>query len=145
MTQTSNKPFHRIVVGLDGSEFSEATLKWAAAQAELTGSTLEVLTTWQSPISYGWVMPIPEGFDPRAAAGEAIASVLKVVHDLHPALVIHSHVVEGHPAPTLVEASGEADLLVVGGKGHGDFAGLLLGAVSDYCAHHAKCPIVIIH
>jgi nucleotide-binding universal stress UspA family protein len=57
---------------------------------------------------------------------------------------MHTHIVEGHPAPTLVEASHEADLLVVGCKGYGEFAGMLLGSVSEYCAHHARCPVVII-
>jgi nucleotide-binding universal stress UspA family protein len=53
-------------------------------------------------------------------------------------------VVEGAPAPVLLEAAKGADLLVVGMRGHGGFVGLLLGSVSQQCAHHAPCPIAIV-
>ena len=53
-------------------------------------------------------------------------------------------VVEGHPAPALVEAALGADLLVVGSRGHGEFSGMLLGSVSEYCTHHVSCPITVV-
>jgi len=52
-------------------------------------------------------------------------------------------VVEGPPAPTLVEASHRADLLVVGSRGHGEFTGMLIGSVSNHCASHAHCSVVV--
>jgi len=58
---------------------------------------------------------------------------------------IERRVVEGRPAAVLVNESQGADLLVVGSRGHGGFAGLLLGSVSQQCAHHAACPVVIVH
>jgi len=58
---------------------------------------------------------------------------------------IERRVVEGRPAAVLVDESQGADLLVVGSRGHGGFAGLLLGSVSQQCAHHAACPVVIVH
>jgi nucleotide-binding universal stress UspA family protein len=134
----------RIVVGIDGSDSSGATLEWAAKQAEVTGSDLEVLSTWQWPATYGWALPMPSDFDPRAEVANEVDRVVKAVRDVVPHITMHTHVVEGHPAATLVEASLGAELLVVGSKGHGEFAGMLLGSVSDYVAHHARCPVVII-
>jgi nucleotide-binding universal stress UspA family protein len=138
------KTFHRIVVGVDGSKASAATLAWAASQAAITGSRLDVLTTWEWPTGYTWSIPIPSDFDPQAETQQDIDGIVKTVVDAHPDLVIQTHVVEGHPALTLVEASHEADLLVVGSTGHGEFAGLLLGSVSDYCVHHARSPVVVV-
>jgi len=57
---------------------------------------------------------------------------------------IDTLVVEGHPAEVLVEASSHADLLVVASRGHGQFGGMLLGSVSQHCATHAHCPVVIV-
>jgi nucleotide-binding universal stress UspA family protein len=138
------KTFHRIVVGVDGSKASVATLAWAASQAANTGARLDVLTTWEWPTGYTWSIPIPSDFDPKAETEHDIDGIVKTVADAHPGLVIQTHIVEGHPAPTLVEASHEADLLVVGSTGHGEFAGLLLGSVSDYCVHNARCPVVVV-
>jgi len=52
-------------------------------------------------------------------------------------------VIDGHPAPVLVEASKGAELLVVGSRGHGEFVGMLIGSVSEYCAAHALCPVLV--
>jgi nucleotide-binding universal stress UspA family protein len=52
-------------------------------------------------------------------------------------------VVEGHPAPVLVEASKAADLLVVGNRGHGEFVGMVIGSVSEHCAANAHCPVLV--
>jgi nucleotide-binding universal stress UspA family protein len=144
MKEAEAKRFHRIVVGIDGSISSGATLEWAANQARLNGSNLEVLSTWEWPASYGWTVPVPSDFDPKAEAVNEVGRIVKSVRDKFPGLSIHSHVVEGHPAPTLVGASREADLLVVGSRGQGEFTGMLLGSVSCYVAHHARCPVVII-
>ena len=141
---TQEKRFNRIVVGIDGSSSSDDAVEWAANQAKLTGSNLEVLSAWEWPASYGWAVPIPSDFDPRVEATNQVDRVVKGVRDEFPDVAIHTHVVEGHPAPTLVEASHEADLLVVGSSGHGEFTGMLLGSVSDYVAHHAHCPVVIL-
>jgi nucleotide-binding universal stress UspA family protein len=144
MKDIQARPFHRIVVGVDGSTSSAATLEWAAKQAKLTGSSLEVVTTWEWPTNYGWAMALPSDFDPKADITNDVIRVVKVAQDAGPDVVMHTHVVEGHPAPTLVQASYEADLLVVGSTGYGELAGMLLGSVSEHCAHHARCPVAII-
>ncbi len=134
---------HRIVVGVDGSPSSMAALEWAATYAGLTGATLEVLMTWEWPASYGWSIPIPAGYDPEHDSAKSLEKTLKPVREGHPDIAIRSNVIEGHPAPILVKASDGADLLVVGSRGHGEFAGMLLGSVSEHCVTNAHCPVLV--
>ena len=70
--------------------------------------------------------------------------VLKPVRAAHPGISIDPSVIEGHPAPLLVKASSGADLLVVGSRGHGEFAGMLLGSVSEHCVTNAHCPVLVL-
>ncbi len=134
---------HRIVVGVDGSEASVAAVAWAARQAELTGAVLEVVMTWEWPTSYGWSLPIPTGYDPAAESEKLLARILEPVRREHPGITLQPTILEGHPAPRLVEASTGADLLVVGSRGHGEFAGMLLGSVSEHCVTNAECPVLV--
>jgi nucleotide-binding universal stress UspA family protein len=90
------------------------------------------------------VASLPTAYDPEKDVSKAIDDVLRSKRDNHPDVVIHSTVRQGRPAVTLVEASKEADLLVVGTHGHGEVSALLLGSVSEDCAHPASCPVVII-
>jgi len=138
------EPIHRIVVGVDGSKCSLAALHWAARQAELTGSDLEVITTWEWPNSYGVVLVVPDGYNPEADARAVLDDVLETVRENHPGLVVRLVVVRRHPAPALVEASRGADLLVVGSRGHGEFTGMLLGSVSEHCVTNAHCPVLVL-
>ncbi len=133
----------RIVVGIDGSPPSLDALSWAARQADLTGSTLEIVMTWEWPASYGWAAPVPTDFDPEEDVRKALEDAVASVRAAYPDLSIDPRVVSGHPAPILVEASKGADLLVVGSRGHGEFVGMLIGSVSEYCATNAHCPVVV--
>jgi nucleotide-binding universal stress UspA family protein len=134
----------RIVVGVDGSDSSIRALEWAARQAELTHDVLEVVTTWEWPIYDGWSAPFPEGWDPRADATKILDEMVGKLRQAHPDLVVRSEVVEGHPAPVLIGASRGANLLVVGSRGHGEFAGMLLGSVGEHCVTHADCPVLVL-
>jgi nucleotide-binding universal stress UspA family protein len=140
-----------IVVGVDSSEGAKAALRFALEEAKLRGSTLRIVHTWQ--FGYIGVSGIA-GFSPVAGAdlGElrraAEVALDAVLHEAAPdteGVVIERRVSEGAPATVLVHESRQADLLVVGSRGHGGFTGLLLGSVSQQCAHHAACPVVIVH
>ena len=141
-----------IVVGVDSSEGGKAALRFALEEAKLRQATLRVVHTWQ--FGYIGVSGI-EGFSPvvgadlgdlRRTAEVALDAVMHGVAPDSDGLVIERRVSEGAPATVLVDESRQADLLVVGSRGHGGFAGLLLGSVSQQCAHHAAfCPVVIVH
>jgi nucleotide-binding universal stress UspA family protein len=137
------EPARRIVVGIDGSPSSTEALQWAVKQAELTGSTLEALTTWEWPTSYGVALFLPDGYDPAADAQQVLEGVLEPVRKAHPDADIRPVVAEGHPALALVEASRNADLLVVGSRGYREFKGMLLGSVSEHCVAAAHCPVLV--
>ena len=134
---------HRIVVGTDGSPSSIEAVEWAARQAELTGAALEVIMTWEWPLSFGWSV-VPNEYDPASDGEKVLAEIVARLRKAHPGLSIGTSVVEGHPAPVLVKASAGADLLVVGSRGHGEFAGMLLGSVSEHCASNAHCPVLVL-
>jgi nucleotide-binding universal stress UspA family protein len=133
---------HRILVGVDGSPSSMAALDWAARQAELTGSSVEVVTTWEWPISYAWTFPSP--YVPSADAQEVLDQAIESTTREHPTVTFRPSLVEGHPAPVLVSESRGADLLVVGCRGHGAFAGMLIGSVSEHCVTNAHCPVLVL-
>lgn len=140
-SQDSSAP--PIVVGVDGSAPSLAALEWAARQAEFTGSWLEAVIVWQWPRSFGYAMALPSDYDPAAEAGKVLDSALSDVQKAHPEVEIRSSVIEGFPAQVLAEASKDAEMMVVGSRGHGEFAGLLLGSVSEHCTTHAHCPVLV--
>jgi len=139
--------FGRIVVGVDGSESSRAALAWAVRQAALTGATVDAVHAWHIPVTYGYgygyamVLPVP---DLEKLAGRVIDKAVAEVADLASGVEIRAVTVEGNPARALLDAAKDADLLVVGSRGHGGFTEALLGSVSQHCVHHADCPVVVI-
>jgi nucleotide-binding universal stress UspA family protein len=133
----------RIVVGVDGSAASIDALRWATRQAELTGSTVQAVTTWQVPNQYGNDY-YDDRFDWAEIAQQTVDAAIAEAAGGAP-FTGESAVVQGHPARSLVEVSHDAELLVVGSRGHGGFAGLLLGSVSEYVVAHANCPVLVIH
>jgi nucleotide-binding universal stress UspA family protein len=138
----------RIVAGVDGSSSSLSALRWAIRQAGLTGAAVDAVIAWHNPASrggYGWATAGPgQNYDFQEVAAktleEAISSALEQTSDV----CVRTQVTEGHPARILLDASGGADLLVVGSRGHGGFAEALLGSVSQHCVQHASCPVVVI-
>lgn len=134
----------KLVVGVDGSPASNRALRWAADQAARTGAVLHALTAWTYPAFYGWG-PGMEGFDFGDEARRAQDAALKETLGEDVAERVIRHVVDGQAAAMLLEAAADAELLVVGSRGHGGFAGLLLGSVSSHVVAHARCPVVVVH
>jgi nucleotide-binding universal stress UspA family protein len=138
----------RIVVGVDGSAGSQAALAWAVEEARLHGATLVAVHAWQPPAVYGTgfapVPVVPPDGAYEDAARELLEGELARVAGGHPDVTIERHVIEGAPGEVLVTMAGEADLVVVGSRGHGNLVGMLLGSVSQHCAHRSPVPVVIV-
>jgi nucleotide-binding universal stress UspA family protein len=130
-----------IVVGVDGSPQSQKAVAWAVEQAKKTGGTVELMIAWARPVSYGLPLVVA-GLDPEALARETVEKTATDI-DL-PADRVITNIVHGAAPTILVERSSQADLLVVGSRGHGGFAELLLGSVSAHAVHHAACPVVVV-
>ncbi len=130
-----------IVVGVDGSEQSLAALHWAVDEARLRHGKVRVITAWHYP-------PVPStvedsGIDDSFHAAERVqADALKAV--AADGMDIAGKVVRDSPAIALLDAAKDADLLIVGSRGHGGFAGLLIGSISGQVSHHAPCPVLIV-
>ena len=135
---------HRIVVGVDGSQPSQQALRWAAHLAATFGARLDAVTAWDFPASYGWA-PVPSDWDPASDMRKSLDETVRAVFGDQPPAALRREVREGGAAKVLIEASQGATMLVVGSRGHGGFAGLLLGSVSANVAEHASCPVLIIH
>lgn len=130
-----------IVVGVDGSPESVKATAWGAEQARATGGSLELVIVWARPMSYGLPLVVG-GYNPEQEAQDVVDKAAAGI-DL-PAARLHRSVINGAAPSVLVERSKHADLIVVGSRGHGGFAEMLLGSVSDHCVHHAACPVVVV-
>ena len=141
----------QIVVGVDGSPASRAALEWAGEEAVGHGSELVVLTAWlpTPPPLAGTSSTLPTHGaidareDARETAKELLMETIRDVLGEDPPVLVHPQVKEGHAAKLLIDLSEDADVLVVGSRGHGGFAGMLLGSVSQHVAAYAKCTVVV--
>lgn len=134
----------RIVVGVDGSPGAYAALEWAVHEARLRNATLEVVLVWQyPPFPDIWGPPPPPRHELESAAQATLDSIVGAIEGADGVKVVAS-LVEGPPAEALVTAGIDADMIVVGSRGHGGFTGLLLGSVSQHCVTHARCPVVVV-
>lgn len=150
MASDESSPVRRIVVGVDGSETSRHALRWAAAEAASHQAELHVVHAWDVPMVGAGVGSPPSK---RSTAGpedqhdQAQRLVTQVVEEElgeGSSTNVRPSIGRGTAANVLLEASQGADLLVVGSRGLGGFAGLLLGSVSNKMANHASCPVVIV-
>ena len=151
VTESSSSP--RIhggtwVVGLDGSEYATNALEWAASNVEGRGSSLELVTAWQTPIAGAYPMssPVTVVIDDTEFHDAAAHDVAEVAADFGQRLAVPVTASVGHggPAQVLLEASESAALLVIGSRGRGGFARLLLGSTSTQCATHATVPTIVV-
>jgi len=139
----------RIVVGVDGSEPGDEALREAVHLAKLEGAKLTVVNAWHVPgPAYGNAFALPmtnlrEEFE--SSAKSIVEKSMAAVNGDADSVDIERIVEEGHAAKVLLDAAADADLLVVGCRGHGGFAELLLGSVSHECTRHAHCPVLVVH
>ena len=139
-----------ITVGIDGSHNSLQALEWAMREAALQHAPLTVLTVHEVAASQwtGYPMVQPDVDNPaqenyRQAAEEAVAKVASDLGEERP-MSVTVRAVTGFAARELIGASQDSDLLVVGSRGGGGFARLLLGSVTSQVVHHAACPVVVV-
>ena len=136
-----------IVVGVDGSDESKDALRWALEEARLRQTDVRAIYAWRDPyvVAPGYGLPEDFEFEPlRERAVETleavVAEVVGTASDVH----VDRVVVEGPAGTVLVQAAEDAEMLVVGSRGHGGFVGLFLGSVSQQCVTHATCPVLVV-
>jgi nucleotide-binding universal stress UspA family protein len=136
-----------VLVGVDGSRGSRKALTWAAAEAADHGADLVVLKVWEHallpPLGSGTV-PTGDISDPGQGAADDLLEVIKEELGDDPPVRAIPRVKQGKPAEVLIEESAAVDLLVVGTRGHGGFAGLMLGSVSQHVTAYAQCPVTVV-
>jgi nucleotide-binding universal stress UspA family protein len=133
----------RIVVGVDGSECADRALEFAAHEAARWGALLHVVSAYEIPSNSGWMVVPLEPFEESAAIN--LKAALARVHQLEPQVVTKGEYIHGFAGSVLVAESRGASLLVVGSRGRGEMASLVLGSVSEHCVHHAAgCPITVV-
>ncbi|MEU3093140.1 universal stress protein [Streptomyces massasporeus] len=139
-----------IVLGVDGSAVGESAVDFAFAEAALRKAPLLALhagTTWNAPAPAPYDPSAPYANPPGALADEEeslLSEALAGHREKYPDVVVEHKVVHGRTRETLIEASRSAQLVVVGARGRGGFAGLLLGSVSQALLHHAHCPVAVV-
>jgi nucleotide-binding universal stress UspA family protein len=154
VTEASAEPvpdgMRRIVVGVDGSETSRHALRWAAQEAAVHRAELHVVHAWDVTSLGAGVGTSPGRRSTAAPEGQhqvaqqLVSDVVREELGGSGTLNIRPSIGRGSAASVLLDAAKGADLLVVGSRGLGGFAGLLLGSVSTKMAHHAGCPVVIV-
>ncbi|MBX9360574.1 universal stress protein [Streptomyces massasporeus] len=135
----------RVVVGVDGSPASHAALRWAVRHARMVGGAVEAIYVWDTPSARGWSGPAVDPDFDLEQARERFAQELRAVFPGEQPPRLREHLVQGDPSEALIQASEGAELLVVGRRGIGGFARAMLGSVSQRCAQHAACPVVVVH
>ncbi len=136
-----------IVVGHDGSPGADRALTEGLLLARALDKDVVVVRAWSlatAPRPAGWEFGYVAGFEEYAAAvRQALVGDTRACLEGFPDLTVEYRVVHAGPAESLVEISRDARLLVVGARGLGGLAGMLLGSVSDQCVRHAACPVVV--
>jgi nucleotide-binding universal stress UspA family protein len=138
-----------IVVGVDGSECARAALQFAAREAALREARLLIVCAWEIPPAvYGGGFapaldqPTLDAF--RDGVETVVHEAVATAKEMQSTIECEGKAVQGQPAEVLLQEAREADLIVVGNRGHGGFASLLLGSVSHQVVQHAPCPVTVV-
>ncbi|MCC5478346.1 universal stress protein [Streptomyces barringtoniae] len=127
------------VVGVDGSEHSAAAVDVAFEEAALRGARLRALLVWEPG-----ALRVFDEHQPQQECRRLLSEIVAGRHARYPEVDLHHEVLVGHPVQVLTDASAHALGLVVGTRGRGGFAGMLLGSVSQGVLHHARCPLIAV-
>ena len=133
-----------VLVGTDGSANATAALQWALDYARRDGATLRVIHIWHYPYAASeagaMMSPPAQVFEEGAQA--MLDGALNSLDTT--GVIVETAVRQGDVAHVLLEEAKGADLLVVGARGHGGFAGMILGSVATHCSRHARIPTVVV-
>lgn len=138
-----------IVVGADGSAGAERALRWAALEAVKTGASLHLVTVWTMPV-LSWSVGVDSShLDPVEIAAQAARTIERAHHSVEAAIgtcavAVETSVLRGGAAEVLLRVAADASMLVLGTRGRGGFAALVLGSVTATCAHHTPVPLAVI-
>jgi nucleotide-binding universal stress UspA family protein len=133
-----------VVVGVDGSPTSEAALAFAFEAAATRGVSLVAVHTWWDLFVDPTMAPLPDWDAIEVDEREVLAERLSGWGEKYPDVPVQRLVERDQPAHALVEQSLRAQLVVVGSRGRGNFAGLVLGSVSHAVLHRAHCPVAVV-
>jgi nucleotide-binding universal stress UspA family protein len=138
-----------ILVGVDGSACARAALEFAAREAALRDAQLRIICAWEIPpavygggFAPGLDQPTLDAF--RDGAETVVREAVAAAKELQSTIECEGKAVQGQPAELLLQEARHADLVVVGNRGHGGFASLLLGSVSHQVVQHASCPVTVV-
>lgn len=144
-TATATSPLgHRIVMGADDSISFRYVLRWAAQQAEMSGSSPTAVTARPWPLCVGRDMPLPLAYDSSTDAATSTDGAINDVVGVPPGLTIRPKVVEGQLMPALREASEGADLLVVNSGADRGIPGIVGGRLKAHSLSGAHFPVVLV-
>lgn len=135
----------KIIVGVDGSEASLEALRKARYLAEPLNAQIEAVGCWEFPRMYDGYLMTDIGGGIRENAAKVLNQAVTTVFGAATPTNVKINLIQGDPKSALIKASQNADLLMVGRRGHGGFRGLLIGSVSSACVAHAKCPVMVVH
>jgi nucleotide-binding universal stress UspA family protein len=136
-----------VLVGVDGSEWSNAAVTWAADEARRLDVPLRILHAWMWPLYHVQLGPPPDappGSGLRAQAERVLSDAAQLARATSPGTSVETSLTTGPAAVELLEAAAEARMLVVGHRGLGGFSGLLLGSVGVTVTARAPCPVVVV-
>ena len=112
-------------------------------QAALTGADVDAVIAWHNPATVGSYSWLVADKDYAQLAAKTLDEAVDATITDGSGVLVRRHVIEGHPARVLADAADGTGLLVVGSRGHGGFAGMLLGSVSQHCVQLSPCPVVV--
>jgi nucleotide-binding universal stress UspA family protein len=136
-----------ILLAADGSPGAAGAVAFAFEEASLRGAPLKVLHTWLYPVATGPGDMLPLVYDSADVEEEErrlLSEAMAGWSEKYPDVTVEEEMIRGRARPTLIEASRQAQLAVVGARGRGGFSGLVLGSVSQAMLHHSHCPVAVV-